>query len=65
LRSLTAYFATYPPSLTARHIGWLADVLDIDASTVTFELAAGYRVHAGRDSPRVHHVSAEGAVLSI
>src|SRR5207249_2946664 len=35
-RSITSYLTTYPPSYAARQIGWLADALHLDASTVTF-----------------------------
>lgn len=53
-RSVASYLATYPASFTARQVGWLADVLELDASTVTFELVAAYRHSAVEGtSPRL------------
>jgi len=48
-REITAYLATYPASEAARQIGWLADVLGLDAHTVTAELADAFgRANAER-----------------
>jgi DNA primase len=43
LRSLTNYLATYPPHHTARQIGWIAETVGLDSSTVTLEVADSYR----------------------
>lgn len=43
-RAIAAHLATYPVSHAAAQIGWIANVLRLDAATFTFELAAAYRV---------------------
>src|SRR5207302_10555 len=50
LRSVTDHLATYPPSHTAAQIGWIANVLELDPSTVTSELVDAYR---RRDRPPI------------
>ncbi len=42
-RTIARYLATYPAGYTARQIGWLANALNLDASTITFELTDAYR----------------------
>jgi DNA primase len=42
LHTLTPYLATYPPDQAARQIGWIAQALDLVASTVTRELAGAF-----------------------
>jgi DNA primase len=41
-RLITGYLASYPPSYSARQIGWLAETLHLDHTTITRELAAAY-----------------------
>jgi hypothetical protein len=41
-RAITRYLATYPPSYAARQVGWLADTLELDHTTITRELASAY-----------------------
>jgi hypothetical protein len=43
LRTISAYLPTYPAAHAGRQIGWIADALQLDAATVTFELAEAYR----------------------
>lgn len=42
-RSIATHLATYPASHAARQIGWIADTLHLDPTTVTLELVAAYR----------------------
>jgi DNA primase len=42
-RQIAGYLATYPASYSAGQIGWIANALDLDPSTFTFELATAYR----------------------
>jgi DNA primase len=52
-RTIAAYLATYPTSYTAAQVGWIANALDLDASTFTNEVVEAYR-QAGttRSAPR-------------
>jgi DNA primase len=43
-RWITRYLATYPPSHAARQVVWLADILNLDHTTITHELTAAYEV---------------------
>ncbi|MDT4933280.1 MAG: primase [Pseudonocardiales bacterium] len=42
-RAIAGYLATYPVSYAAAQIGWIGNVLDLEAATFTFEVAAAYR----------------------
>lgn len=42
-RTIAGNLASYPAAVTARQIGWLANALHLDASTLTFEFANAYR----------------------
>lgn len=42
-RAIATYLGTYPVSHAAAQIGWISNVLDLDAATFTFELADAYR----------------------
>lgn len=43
LYAIAEYLATYPPDHAARQVGWLATTLDLEPSTVTYELASAFR----------------------
>jgi DNA primase len=53
-RSIAAYLATYPAGYTAAQIGWIANALDLDTSTFTFEVVDAYRSGARHAEKAVH-----------
>jgi DNA primase len=60
LRDISTYLATYPSSHAARQIGWLADVLHLDSTTVTNELAFAF----GRSAAARNAYGASGVRVS-
>jgi DNA primase len=42
-RSISRYLATYPPNFAARQVAWLADTLNLNGTTVTYELAQAFQ----------------------
>lgn len=60
-RHITEYLTSYPVSHTVRQIGWLADTLQLDPATVTFELVAGYRTRSAAPSPNNNGMAARPA----
>ncbi len=66
-RAVAAHLATYPVSHAAAQIGWIADVLRLDATTFTFELAAAYRTpqNPSVDSGGDHKSSVSRATVSL
>lgn len=65
LRSLTPYLSSYPASHAARQIGWIAEALRLDPSTVTFELVDAHRKQSEIKPVRVRVPAVEAASLSI
>jgi DNA primase len=64
-RTIAGYLTTYPASYTARQIGWLADALKLDASTVTFELTEAYRSQSRSPRARLNEPELSSAPITI
>lgn len=57
LRSIASYLSTYPPEFAGRQVGWLAETLNVLASTVTDELAEAIALRTVRQTHRIHEIN--------